>query len=258
MPKERETTSMSKLPVGIVVAGCGVTAGSDPYEVAWVTYHLEKHTLPWQFLAPQHSISETSQRELLAKASSSWIGAQQITRGKVLALEQIEARQLSAIIVPGGPGILTILAKMPSDSEIEIHNEFKNLVRNLYRRKKPIGGIGAGGLLISAALFHPQEHTPTITLGKDARWIALLEARGGIHVPVRSDEVVIDEKNRIVTTPGFAADDSLQMVERGIGNLVKVLQQFLTEPARGSEPDLASQRTSKGVGAGGSAMLYTG
>lgn len=211
-----------KHPVGIILGGCGVTEGSDPYEVAFCAYHIERHGWAALFFAPPEASSTEK------KNPAVWSAAQQLSRGELLALDAPPSENLTALVIPGGEGILGTLATTFHDgNEIDIEPNLKRLIRDLHRRKRPIAACGVAGALVVASLFHPESLSPTVAVGKDTRWIGLVETLGGVPVQVRSDEVVIDEKNRIVTTPGFAADEQLQMVERGIKNLIDSVGQWM-------------------------------
>ena len=54
----------------------------------------------------------------------------------------------------------------------------------------------------------------------DEATAAAVEKMGARHVPRPTEEVCIDEPNRIVTTPAYMTAEKIGQVHRGIGKLV--------------------------------------
>jgi enhancing lycopene biosynthesis protein 2 len=64
-----------------------------------------------------------------------------------------------------------------------------------------------------------------LTIGNDPETAAAIQALGATHVNTPVDDIVVDEKNRVVSTPAYMLGPTISPVGRGIEKLVdKVLQ----------------------------------
>ena len=83
---------------------------------------------------------------------------------------------------------------------------------------------------LCAAVFGKQL-SPTITIGSDASTAGALEKLGAKHTNAPADGIVIDETNRIVTTPAYMCAQSISEVFDGIGKLVEQIVEMASQPA---------------------------
>lgn len=60
-----------------------------------------------------------------------------------------------------------------------------------------------------------------LTIGDDSETIAQIELMGGKHIKCAVDDIVIDEVNRVVTTPAYMLAQSISEANTGINKLVK-------------------------------------
>jgi enhancing lycopene biosynthesis protein 2 len=66
---------------------------------------------------------------------------------------------------------------------------------------------------------------PTLTIGTDQRTAAAVESLGARHVNCPVNDIVVDEQNKIVTTPAYMLGQRISEVADGIEKLVtKVLE----------------------------------
>ena len=93
----------------------------------------------------------------------------------------------------------------------------------MHARRKPIGALCIAPALI-ARLFGGSL-SPEVTIGSDAGTAAALEKMGAKHKRANTDEIVVDERNRIVTTPCYMTAQSIKEVGEGAEKLVaKILE----------------------------------
>jgi enhancing lycopene biosynthesis protein 2 len=62
-----------------------------------------------------------------------------------------------------------------------------------------------------------------LTIGNDAKTVAAIEAKGAHHVDCSVDSIVVDQRNRVVTTPAYMLAQSIIEAERGINQLVEAV-----------------------------------
>src|SRR5262249_44190870 len=84
---------------------------------------------------------------------------------------------------------------------------------------KPIGAICIAPALVAAAFRGTDVH-PTLTIGNDPGTARALEAMGARHANCDVRECVVDEKNRIVSTPAYMTATRISEAADGIEKLV--------------------------------------
>ena len=66
-----------------------------------------------------------------------------------------------------------------------------------------------------------------ITIGQDAETAKAVEEMGATHKQTTHGEVVIDPKNKIVTTPCYMLDANIVQIAEGAKNIVSALIQLI-------------------------------
>jgi enhancing lycopene biosynthesis protein 2 len=211
--------------VGVLLSGLGHGDGSDVQETVLTTLYLQQAAADATFIAPggaqldvidHHATKKVDERRDILIESS------RATRKKILPLDQIDPAQLNALIIPGGLGAVKNLCDFFSAGEnCRVHEGVRHLVGILVRRKRAIGVLSHGAVLLARILQNRQGITPTLTVGNDAEMAGHIQAMGGINVPTKADEALIDEQNRLVSAAGLISGGDLAVAARGIENLVR-------------------------------------
>ena len=82
---------------------------------------------------------------------------------------------------------------------------------------KPIGAIRISPATLTRALA---DHAPKVIIGNDQATVKAMEATGGKHITCRVDDIIVDQQNRIVTTPAYILGPGIKDVAIGIDKLV--------------------------------------
>jgi enhancing lycopene biosynthesis protein 2 len=199
-----ELVGMSSLAV--ILSGCGSLDGSDVWEVFLLSYYLHQKGRSPVFFAPDMEqnevvnhftqISAPEKRNVLRESAR--IAGQGIREAK-----ELSGREVDGIILPGGGGAVKNLADLlgePENGYLKPKPELQRIIREIYRRKKPIAACGLAGLLVASALRDILETPLTLTIGKDPGLIRQVEEMGAVHVLSRGKEVVMDSEHKLVTT----------------------------------------------------------
>ena len=130
----------------------------------------------------------------------------------------------ASIIIPGGFGAAKNLCTFAVEgAECRVDDGVARLLRELQSKRKPIGALCIAPALI-AKLFGA-DLSPEITIGNDAGTAAALEKMGATHKKANTDEVIVDSRNGIVTTPCYMTAQSIKEVGAGAEKLVaKILE----------------------------------
>ncbi len=214
--------------VGILLAGCGVQDGSEIYESVLTILALEKAGATWLAMAPDveqaHTVNHyTGEETRMEEQRHALTEAARIVRGKISAVSEISAHDIDALVIPGGFGVAKNLCNFASAGiEARVNPHVERLIQELHGLGKPIGAICIAPVLVALAL-HGQN--VQMTVGDDATTSLALNRLNAQHQVAKVDEIVVDAKNSIVSTPAFMLAQSAAEAEPGITKLVnKVLE----------------------------------
>jgi enhancing lycopene biosynthesis protein 2 len=84
---------------------------------------------------------------------------------------------------------------------------------------KPIGAICISPVIVARALG--AEHHPKLTIGVDAAATSDIEKLGGRHERAEASGIVVDEANRVVSTPAYMSAGRIGEVWEGVSKLVE-------------------------------------
>ena len=218
---------MAKKKIGVLLSGCGVMDGSEIHEATLTLYFLDKQGAESVCMAPDKdqldvvnhktSASTAEKRNILLEAA-------RIARGKIVDVKAVQADDIDAIIIPGGFGAAKNLCTFAKDGpDCQVDEDVARLLQELHRRKKPIGALCIAPALI-ARLFG-KEQSVELTIGTDPGTASAMEKMGAKHIKAKVDEIVVDGKNKIVTTPCYMMAQSIKEVGVGAEKMVaKILE----------------------------------
>jgi enhancing lycopene biosynthesis protein 2 len=207
----------------IVLAGCGFLDGSDVREAVLTSHFLEESGYRTVFAAPgiiQKEVKNHKTREVLSQKRDVLSESARLN-GEIKELKEITGDKILALILPGGEGVMKNLLELDKEGNIlKVESQTKKIIREMFRRKKPIGGCGFASLVIANSLNDILDSPLTLTIGNDARVIQQLENLGINHVIAKPSEAVIDEESKIVTTTGYLGKNRIKDFALGIKNMV--------------------------------------
>ena len=211
--------------IAVILTGCGVFDGSEIHEAVLTMLALSRNGAEVHFFAPNEDqltvINHiTGEEEKFNR--NQMIESSRITRGKIAPLSAADADTLDALIIPGGFGAAKNLCNFATKgSDCEINKDLLCLVRKMHSQNKPLGLMCIAPVMLPKLLNKSVE----LTIGNDPDTIIQIEKMGGKHINCSVDNIVVDEKNRIVTTPAYMLAQSISEAEKGISLLVeKVLE----------------------------------
>lgn len=207
--------------VGVFLYGAGVQDGSEIQEAVLTLLALEKAKAEVVVFAPDANQSDVvnhqtgkvvnEQRNMLSEAA-------RISRGNVIALSEVKANELDAMIIPGGLGFIKSITSYAKDGINFVTNPaLERLLIELHKQKKPLGFICITPI-IAAKLFG-SEH-PKLTAGNNQDISAQIKSMGAQPVIATSKDVVVDKDTRIISSPAYMVDSTIAQVEIGITKLV--------------------------------------
>lgn len=211
------------MKVGVLLSGSGVQDGSEIHESVLTALSLEKSRAEIVFMAPNidqmHVVNHYTGQEM-DEFRNVLVESARIARGNIKDLAEIRAEDLDALIIPGGLGVAKNLSDYAmSGSECSVNPDVYRLVVEMLISKKPIGAICIAPAMMSKILSE-QNLSANLTVGSDAATSKDIEAMGSQHQNCSTKEVVVDVKNKIVSTPAYMDAKSISEVAEGIEKLV--------------------------------------
>ncbi|MEQ8770562.1 MAG: isoprenoid biosynthesis glyoxalase ElbB [Phycisphaerales bacterium] len=218
--------------VGVILSGCGVFDGSEIHEAVATLTALDQRGASITCLAPDIEFDEIdhltqqptgTKRSVLREAA-------RIARGEITDLAKVNGADFDAIVLPGGFGAAKNLCSFATEgAECSVDAQTERVLREAHAAGKPIGFIciapAVGAKVFGADL------APTLTIGHDAGTAEGLEALGAKHRAVNSTEIVVDDANRIVSTPAYMEAKGPAEVFEGVGKLVEQVLAMAGSPA---------------------------
>lgn len=206
--------------IGVVLSGCGVYDGSEIHEAVLTLLALSRQGAEVVCFAPDKSQSDVINHltgEPMAETRNVLIEAARIARGDIHPLAQADASALDALIVPGGFGAAKNLSTFAAEgAECRVDSDLKRLVHSMHAAGKPLGFICIAPAMLPRIFDFPLR----LTIGTDLDTAEIVEDMGGEHVPCPVDDIVVDEDNKIVTTPAYMLAQSIAEAATGIDKLV--------------------------------------
>lgn len=210
--------------VGVLLAGCGVFDGSEIHEAVLTLLFLDQAGVLIMCMAPDmnqlHVIDHTDQ-SLTDQRRNVLVESARIARGDITDLKQVTAGDIDALIVPGGFGAAKNLSDFAvSGPDAHVHPQVQRLLNEMVASQKPIGAMCIAPATLAKALA---AHHPEMTIGNDMGTAAALEEMGAKHRPCNVDDIIVDGRNKIVTSPAYMLGPSIRHIAVGIQKLVRTV-----------------------------------
>lgn len=212
-----------KKKFAVILSGCGFQDGSEIHEATMSLLAIERAGGNYQCFAPdcaQHHVTnhltgkveKDAERNVLAESA-------RIARGRCKNLKEFNARDYDGLLMPGGYGAALNLCTFAVDgAQCSVHPDVERAIRSMYQAKKPIGALCIAPVILGRVLGHV-----LLTAGDDEAVNQALRAMGATPRNTRAEEVVVDEKNKVVTGPCYMLESSMIEIANGAQNVVNAM-----------------------------------
>lgn len=207
--------------IAVILSGSGVFDGSEIYESVLTFLRLEHNGVRYQCFAPNveqlHVINHLTGEVAEGETRNVLVEAARLARGNVKDLAEANPDEFDAMIIPGGFGAAKNLSDFAvKGHECSINPDLERFARAIHQAGKPVG------LICIAPAMTPKLLGTGIqcTIGNDAGVAEAITAMGGQHTDCSVDQIVIDEANKVITTPAYMLAGSITEAASGINRLV--------------------------------------
>ncbi len=218
--------------VGVILSGCGVFDGAEIHEAVATLTALDQRGASYACLAPDTEFDEIDHRTQQPTGTRRSVirEAARIARGNIEDLASVNGADFDAIVLPGGFGAAKNLCTFATEGAgCSVESQTERVLREAHAAGKPIGFICIAPA-VGAKVFG-KEISPTLTIGHDAGTASGLESLGAVHRAVGVADIVVDDANRIVSTPAYMEARGPAEVFEGIGKLVERVLAMAGSPA---------------------------
>lgn len=213
--------------VGVVLSGCGAQDGAEIHESVITLLALDRAGADVKIMAPDmnqfHVINHLTDEEM-ETSRNILIESARIARGNVVDVATVTGDELDALVFPGGTGMAkNIFDYAMAGAECTIINDVQRLTMEILEAGKPLGAICIAPVMV-AKILQKMGRNGKVTGGCNEGISNDIQAMGIETESVGPGDIVIDEKNKIVTTPAYVEAQSIKEAAEGIEKLVdKVL-----------------------------------
>lgn len=207
--------------IAVILAGCGRMDGSEIHESVLTLLSIRQSNAEYKCFSlnkEQNHVTNHLTNETTPETRNMLIESARIARGDVTDLESININDFDALIIPGGNGTAYNLFDLAiKGQEFSVNHVVADVCRKFSEHGKPVGFICIAPAMIPAIYPYPVD----MTIGTDKGTADLLTSRGAIHHERKVDEICVDEKHKIVTTPAYMLAENILEAYTGINKLVK-------------------------------------
>lgn len=217
---------MKKKRVGVVLAGCGYLDGAEIQEAILTLLYLDQAGVETVCLAPDipqaHVVNHLTGKET-GESRNVLVESARLVRGKISDITKADAASLDALILPGGFGVAKNLCDFAfKGTAMTVQPAVAALVKAVHAAGKPIGAW-----CIAPAIMARLIPGVTLTIGDDAGTASALQSMGSKHVNCSVGNMIVDQHNKVVTTPAYMLGpwiaDIAEGIERGVKEVVAMM-----------------------------------
>ena len=210
--------------VGVVLSGCGVNDGAEIHESVITMLALDRAGADIVFMAPNidqlHVINHYTGSEM-DESRNVLMESARIARGKIRDMAEVHASDVDALIFPGGFGVSKNLCDYAmAGTDCSVNPDVKRLATDVHKAGKPIGIICIAPAMF-AKIMQGTGDSVEMTIGTDEQTSSDINSMGSNHITCSVEDIVIDKKNKVVSTPAYMLDQRISEVAEGIEKLVK-------------------------------------
>lgn len=217
--------------IGVVLSGCGVYDGSEIHEAVITLLAIDRLGAEAVCMAPDieqlHVVNHLTGEPAAGETRNVLVESARIARGKIKDIAKVSAADIDALILPGGFGAAKNLCDFAVKGvDCTVDPEVARLVREVVAAKKPLAAVCIAPALVSRVLGD-QQLAHRLTIGTDQETAAALTKMGSRHVACPVREFVVDQENKLVSSPAYMLAGRISEAADGIEKTVKTLLEMI-------------------------------
>ena len=213
--------------IGVVLSGCGVYDGAEIHESVITLLAIDRAGAEAVCMAPNveqmHVVNHLTGEEAAGEKRNVLIESARIARGEIKDISTVKADDIDALVFPGGFGAAKNLSSFAVKGEnCDVHPEGLRLVKEFAAKQKPQAVLCIAPAMM-AKIYQDAPKKPVLTIGNDKETSGKIEIMGSRHQDCSARDFVLDEENKIVSTPAYMLGQSISEVAEGIEKTINEL-----------------------------------
>lgn len=208
--------------IAIVLSGCGVYDGSEIHEAIMSMLTVDQAGAQYELFAPDinqaHVINHLTGKQS-EETRNVLVESARIARGKIKNLKDFSPAYFDALLFPGGFGAAKNLSDYASkEAAMKVNADVEKAIRSMHEAGKPIGALCIAPVLLAKVISGCN-----VTIGNDKDTARHIEQMNSNHSNTNATGIVIDEKNKLVTTPCYMLGTRISEIYEGAKKVVGAL-----------------------------------
>ena len=216
--------------IGVCLSGCGVNDGAEIHESVITALTLDRAGAEIIYTAPdvvQTKVVNHITGDEMNETRNVLVESARIARGDITDLAQLTSDDMDALLFPGGFGAALNLCDFAlKGADCHIHREVNRIIQEMLTVQKPLGFICIAPALFARAV-KTADMTAKITIGNDKATANQIEKLGSQHEICSVDDCIVDEENKIVSTPAYMLAGNISEAASGIEKLVHQIMKWV-------------------------------
>ncbi|MFT6921854.1 MAG: enhancing lycopene biosynthesis protein 2 [Crocinitomicaceae bacterium] len=226
------------MKIGVLLSGCGVYDGAEIHESVLTLLSIEEIHATAVCISinkDQHHVVNHATGEETGETRNMLTESARIARGDIHDINSISPADIDALVIPGGFGNAKNLTNWAFNGpDGEILPEVKLLIINMINVGKPIAALCVSPVVLAKAL-EGSGIEPTLTIGTDKEespydiqgFTEGLEKTGMLTEMKTVREILVDQKNKIVTAPCYMMNANILDVRKNVRSAIEALRDLI-------------------------------
>lgn len=211
--------------IAVILSGCGYLDGAEIHEATLTLLAIHKAGADFICFAPdidQHHVINHLSGSETGETRNVLIESARIARGNIKDIREFKTEEFDALILPGGFGAAKNLSNYAfAGADSSINKDVAEAILAMHKAGKPIGA-----LCIAPVILAKLVPGVSLTIGQDVQTATDITAMGAQHQLTLHGEIVIDEKNKIVTTPCYMLESRIDQIAEGAEKVVQTVMKM--------------------------------
>jgi len=212
--------------IGVILSGCGVYDGSEIHEAVITLLAIDRVGAQAVCMAPDtpqmHVINHLTGQPAENESRNVLVESARIARGNISDIAKVTAADFDALILPGGFGAAKNLCDFAVNGpDCSVNPEVARVLKETVAARKPIAAVCIAPAVLAKVLG--PLNSPALTIGTDEGTAAALVKMGAKHVNCPVRETIVDQENKIVSSPAYMLAQRISEAAEGIEKTVQTL-----------------------------------
>jgi enhancing lycopene biosynthesis protein 2 len=216
-----------KKKIAIILSGCGVYDGAEIHESVLTMLAVLEIGGQYKCFAPditQYHVINHLNGEVIDQNRNVLQESARIARGEIQPLSELNVDDFDALILPGGFGAAKNLCNFAFEgSAMDVEPGVLSVCKAFAQAGK-VAGYACIAPVIMAKVYPAGVE---LTIGDDPQTAQAVSEMGASHAEAKVDQVVIDQSNKVVSTPAYMLANNLLEAKSSINAMVSAVFKLL-------------------------------